>query len=249
MQLSRGAVKKDYIDASDAYTVRPLLQIIDRDDQYNQDSGPAERDDRDAAEDKSAYAKNIIDIAQAERQKIIADAKLEAEAIRKREYQRGYEEGHSCGLQEGRGTALAQAQDVRREAQDVLDEAHRISREYIDGRKEEIVNLAINIASKLIGYKCSLDDEAISKVLNDSISSCVAKKQLIIRVNPMDYALVDCRMDEIAKKTGEKVVVKLMRDGSVRRGGCRLESESSHVDADINSQLDRIKEALLSKNV
>lgn len=246
MQLSHGAIKKEYIDADDTYTIVPFLKIESNkvlNQQKADDDGKADKNDDESAD---SYARNIIESAKSEEQKIIKGAKLKSEEIKKQAYDKGLQKGYAEGLKKGKDDGMKKVEDIRKQADDVLEEAHRISREYIDSKKDEIVNLSLNIARKIIGYKCNLDDEVITKILNDSIKSCVAKRRLLIRVNPMDYALVDCKRDEISKTTGEKVIISLLRDSNIKRGGCRLESESSIVDADIDSQLERIKEAMLT---
>lgn len=252
MELSHSAVKKDYIDVDDTYAVMPLFKMSGKSNQSLQkintqeDAGKANEKYREKVD---SYSRSIIDNAKSESRSLIEKAKLESEKLKKQGYKAGHDKGYSDGFKEGKDMAMKQAQDMIKDARGAALEAHRVSREYIDGRKEEIVNLALNIAEKIIGYKCSRSDEVITKIITDSINSCVAKKQLIIRVNPMDYASVDCRRDEISKIAGEKVILNLIRDSSIKMGGCRLESESSFVDADIDSQLERIREALLSQNV
>lgn len=254
MELSRGAIKKECIRVSDTYTtITPILRMVQGQGQINQELRADKDSDGESAkkarDNADLYARSIIDRAKSDAISIIEKAKAESEEIKKREYETARKEGYEEGFKKGHDESIKQSQDLREEAENVLEEAHRVSREYIDNRKEEIVTLAIGIAEKIIGYKCSLDDEVIKRIINDSINSCAAKKQLIIRVNPMDYAPVDCRRDEILKIMGEKVILNIVRDNSIKRGGCRLESESCFVDADIDSQLEKIKQALLVQNV
>lgn len=250
MELLHSAIKKEYIDVNDTYTVIPFLKI-ERETNRNQldlelsEDIDSEADEK-AREDIDLYAQNIIEDAKSEGQRIIEKAKLESEELKRQAYNKGRDGGYAEGFKKGESEGMKQVQNIRKQAEEILAEAHRISREYVVNQKQEIVNLALTIARKIIGYKCSCDDEVITKILNDSINNCTAKKQLLIKVNPMDYAMVDCRRDEISKIAGEKVILSLVRDSSLKRGGCRLESESSIVDADIDSQLERIKEALLA---
>jgi flagellar biosynthesis/type III secretory pathway protein FliH len=155
--------------------------------------------------------------------------------------------GFEDGLKRGSEKGYKDTQTIRNQAGNVLKEAQRVSREYIDAQRGEIVDLAMAIAEKIIGYQADTNDSVVISIVKDAISSSVYREQLIIRVNPMDYAIIDCRRDEIVKMAGGDKIINIIRDDEIKRGGCRLDTGASSVDAAIDEQLQKIKEALLGQ--
>jgi flagellar assembly protein FliH len=197
--------------------------------------------------DPAQYAEEVMEKAAQKSREILDAARSEAERIRKAAYDSAFSEGCKKGLEQGMDEGFQKAEGTRQEALHVLEEAHRISREYIEGKKEEIVDLAVKIAAKIIGYEASMDDSIIEKIASEAIAASVAREQAVIRVNPMDYAVLDCRRDELVKAAGDNCVINIIRDDQISRGGCRVDTEVSSVDATIENQLDKIKQALMGR--
>lgn len=252
MQLSCNIIKKGAIQIDDKYKLN--APDIER-PKSNSDS-QAQAHGSDEYKHKDEYIKKsqqIIDGAAREGKNIIEKAKKEAEKIKKDSYddgiKKGHEEGYQKGYEEGLKSGFDETKDVRDQAQNVLDEAHRASREYIKNQKDEIVNLAISIAEKIIGYEADTKDEAIENIVKKSIESVIYKKSIKIWVNPLDYATLDCRMNEILEQTNDEAIVTLLKDEAIKRGGCKIETEVSSVDATIDTQLTKIKEALMGDSI
>jgi len=196
-------------------------------------------------EDAKAYGEELINDAVNKSKGIIDSANKEAERIKKEAYDASSKKGYAEGFEKGRGEGLKSTEGVRLDAKALLEEAHRVSLEYIDGQKGEILNLALHIAEKIIRYQADVSDSVVVKIAQDAIMAAVVKGQVIIRANPMDYALLDSSMGELSKAAGEGTVIKIVRDNEIKRGGCRVETEDSFVDASIDTQFEKIKQALI----
>jgi flagellar assembly protein FliH len=241
MQSSYNVIKKDYISSNTVYTVKaPLISI------KNVQANVCETDKLDSV-DPAKYAEDVIEKAVQKSRELLDDARSEAERIKRAAYDSALNEGRKKGLEQGMAEGLQRAEGTRQEALHVLEETHRISREYIEGKKEEIVDLAVKIAAKIIGYEASMDDSIIAAIASEAVAVSVAREQAVIRVNPMDYAILDCRRDELAKAAGDNCIISIIRDDQISRGGCRVDTEVSSVDATIENQLDKIKQALMGR--
>jgi len=198
-------------------------------------------------EDVRMRAEAIIGEAKLKSSNILAAAKEDAEKLKKDAYDASYQKGYEEGKIKGREEGLRSVEALREEAKALLNEAHRASREYIENQKEEIIDLALCIAEKIIGYEADMKDSVILNIAARAIEEAVVRGNLIIRVNPEDYAILDCQRDELAKAAGEDTVINIIRDSGIKRGGCRIESEESFVDATVDAQLEKIKEALMGR--
>lgn len=236
MQLSCNVFKRENINSNTVYTIKaPVIHI----------KSECHENPKESEEKAVRSAEKILNEAQEKSRKIIDSAVKEVERIKKQAYDMAFKKGYSEGVQKGVEEGLHRVEGIKKNAEDVLTEAHRVSREYIERQKSEIIDLALSIAQKVIGYRVNTDDSIIIKTVNDSINSAVVKEQVIIRVNPMDYAILDCRMDELSKAAGENAILSIIRDNEIKRGGCKIDTGMSIVDATIDAQLEKIKEALL----
>lgn len=240
MQSSYNIIKKDYINSGTVYTIKPPLIPVEEVPEAEEAEKPGV-----SIEDVKAYAEDILNDAKEKSKRIIESANQNADRIRKDAYEIAYKKGYAEGYKKGNEDGVSETDSIRQEARDVLAEAHRLSREYIKNQRGEIISLALHIADKIIGYQADINDSIVAKIVDDAIGAAVVKEQVIIRVNPMDYALVDCRRDDILENAGENIIVNIIRDNSIRRGGCRVETEASSVDATIDAQLEKIREALV----
>jgi flagellar assembly protein FliH len=245
IQLSYNVIKKNCVNSNSTYTVKaPVILLKKEEPRQDIDMEPV-YDPQKIIDDAKKQAEKIINDAVTKSRSLLNTAEIEIGRIKKETYEtshlKGYEEGFKKGSKEG----LQSVENIKNEASDLLKDAHRLSREYISSQKGEIINLALYIADKVIGYQSEVNDSIIVKIVNDAIDNAVLKGQLVIRVNPLDYAILDCKRDELYKTAGENTIVNIIKDNDIRRGGCILETESSYVDAQIDTQLEKIKEALL----
>lgn len=248
MQLSCKVIKKEVIQTDTKYKLKaPNIERV-----KTTSASQEEAEVRDN-EEHIKQSQKIIDGAVEESKNIIEKAKKQAEKIKKDSFsdgiKRGYEEGYKKGHEEGIESGLSETQDIRKQAQSVLEEAHRASREYIKNERDEIVNLSLSIAEKIIEYEVDTKDKAIENIVKKSIESVIYKKSIKIWVNPLDYAILDCKMNEILSATCDKAIVSLLKDETIKRGGCKIETEVSSVDATIDTQLTKIKEALMGDSL
>lgn len=247
MQLSYNIIKKSCAGTNTVYTIKPPLVPVKVEPLPEEPDAEVEM----SIEEARMLAENIINDAQRKAQDIVNSARetarADAERIKKEAFDAAFKKGYNEGYEKGKNEGLKSVENLRVEAGNVLEEAHRISRDYIDGQKEEILNLALHIGEKIIKWQVDSNDSVVVEIAKGAIEAAVVREQVIIRVNPMDYALVDCRRDELIKSAGEDVIVNIIRDDSIGRGGCRIESEGSFVDASIDAQFAKVKEALMGR--
>lgn len=245
MQLSCNVIKKESISSDAPYTINMPLPL----DRYIMDEDDPEEEEEtidldELIDNATKKAEEIVNEAQSRSSQIIEAARKEAERIKNDAYMAALKKGLNEGTQKGIEEGLKKTKDIRSNAEEVLNEAHKASREYIENHRKEIMELSFTIAEKVINSELSRDDSIIVGIANKAIENCVSKGQVVITVNPMDYANLDCRVDELEKSAGENAVITIIKDNDIRLGGCKVDTGLSTVDATIDGQLEKIKEAL-----
>lgn len=152
------------------------------------------------------------------------------EALHKEAYDEGFALGRSRGLEQGEAEMSQRA--------DCFDQLASALAQPFDVLDDEVVNsvadLAILIAKHLIRRELKVDPGEIVAVVRDTMQQLpVAVRNPCIRMHPDDIEIV-----QSALSIGEESRSwRLQADPLVTRGGCIVDSETSRVDASVESRL------------
>ena len=158
-------------------------------------------------------------------------ATLEREA-----FASGYAAGERAGLEAG--TKRAEAM-LRRLAQ-TLDELKALRGTLIRQTEQQMVQLALAIARKILRREATIDQDLIVAMARVALERVGESGIATIRLNPEDHASTVQRHGD--HWAGSRV--KVVADPSVSRGGCMVESEFGFVDASVDAQFEQVAQAL-----
>ena len=143
-------------------------------------------------EDYKEISKKITEKANKEKERILIEATVKAEEIEKEAYEKGYAQGISNGENDGKKEALdtflpkaeREAEEIRKEAEEILMNAQGNYEKYLESKKEEIISLAINIAEQILNREVSRDD-GIDNLVEEALKLSRGQENIIIRCNPL----------------------------------------------------------------
>jgi flagellar assembly protein FliH len=161
----------------------------------------------------------------------------ELSALEREAWEHGFEEGRRAGNAAARAeqqAAIAEqrAQVVRLGA--ILDVLARPLDEVDDCVHQQLATLAGAIARQLVRRELRAQPEQIIAVIRETLALLPASSRDVrIVLHPDDAALVRTRL---AEPNAERAWT-LIEDPVVGRGGCRVNSEDSFIDAQVESRL------------
>jgi type III secretion protein L len=174
----------------------------------------------------SAKARELLQKAQQEAEAIIHKAQETAEKQRQAGYETGYQEG------------LAQTTEL-------LMKARLEQEQFLKNANRELMDLAFKIAEKIIGKQLEIDPDTIISIVKQAMQTVRQTKQLTIRVHPDDAKRLRANEEELQEALGRQRFLDVVEDKKVQYGGCIIESEIGTVEAQLNTQLERLKKILL----
>lgn len=151
----------------------------------------------------------------------------------------GHAFGHREGLEEGRG-----ALQDRLARLDAMVSALEKPFEQLDRQvEEEIVSLVINMVRQLIRREVKLDPGQIVGVVREALGILpVSSRGIRVMLHPEDAELV-----REAYTLGEHDQKwQIVEDPVIQRGGCRVHTDTSQVDATLDSRLNTLIAPLLA---
>jgi flagellar assembly protein FliH len=162
-------------------------------------------------------------------------AALGAEADR-----RGYEEGLARGLAEAR----AQSADALAAVAEAEQALAAMRDDYLARAEAAAVELAFQIAEKVIGATVAANPEAVLGVVAGALLRTTDRDHLVLEVNPGDFELVRDAASELAARLGGINRMEVVSERRVGPGGCVVRTEEGEIDARIASQIDRVRQIL-----
>jgi flagellar assembly protein FliH len=171
------------------------------------------------------------------------------EALHAQAYQEGFDLGRREGLAAGHQEGLRAGE---REAQDRVRHLESLLRtlsgplEVLDAEVEEaLVGLTVAIARHLVRRELKLDPSQVIAVVREAVSVLpVAARAVRLHLHPSDAAIVRERM---RLNDGEESAWQLVEDPGLTRGGCRVSTEVSEVDATVESRLAAVVASVLGE--
>lgn len=154
-----------------------------------------------------------------------------------RVHQQARDEGRAAGYQEGRKLGEAEAQRLA-----ALFDAARSGIVHLDQAiADRLLALALDIARRVVSEALNVKPELILSVVQDALR-CVPEFEQPLRIlmHPADAALVQSHLAAEASAGGWLVV----SDAAVERGGCRIKTATTEVDATLSGRWQRVLAAL-----
>ena len=108
----------------------------------------------------------------------------------------------------------------------------------------EVVELAFLIAEKILGTEITTRPEAVVDVARQALKKIVKTDEVVLRVHPDDQKVLEGARDELSREVNAGGDLELRADSSVTRGGCVIETESGILDAQLDSQVNRLRALL-----
>lgn len=165
-----------------------------------------------------------IEKARRRAETIVEEAEAEADAIRDEAREEGRREGYSELLE-----AISQVRERYRQVQDEAE--------------SDTLELAFRIAERIVGREIELEPEVVRDMVANSLEHVRGKRNIVVRVNPEDVPELEKHRDEMSREL-EGASLYFEEDRNIERGGCLIETDTNRVDARLEVQLERLKEAL-----
>jgi flagellar assembly protein FliH len=169
-----------------------------------------------------------------------ASAEERTAAIRAKAEHDGYHEGLERGLAEARARAeqaLAAVAAAERSMAEMQDR-------YVAEAEAAAVDLAFQIAEKVVGATIASDPRAVLGVVSGALLRTTDRDHLVLEVNPGDFELVRDSASELAARLGGINRMEVVSERRVEAGGCVVRTEAGEIDARVSSQLERVRQLL-----
>jgi len=152
----------------------------------------------------------------------------------------------------GRADAMAEA-DAARERM-VRDEIERVETllgelaaeraEMMHRNEEELLQLAVALARRVVRVQVATDEGLLLGKLVDCLGQMERSASYLIRVEPGQYAALEALLEHVQADLFSGSVFRVLPDERVTRGGLIIEGDRTRLESICEEELDRLEEEL-----
>ncbi len=192
---------------------------------------------------------------QAECDRILMEAKEEAERLRTEAKTAGHEEGFNLGHEEGfeKGEKDAQDQwkeiiaDANDKAQKTLRDAKDLTADYFIRAEDDVAKILMMAIEKILPQHFIDVPKDILPVVREAIQYVRDQKEVNVHVEPNSYGVVlEARGELQALLTDGTAILEIISDEALNPGDCVIDTPNGGVDARLASQIEIVKDAIKS---
>lgn len=151
----------------------------------------------------------------------------------------GFEEGRLEGIDAGREQLRAQVHQFHALVQTLATPFAELDAQV----EQQLVQLAIAIAQQLIRHELAADPGLVLGAVRQAMAVLpAAARRIRVHLHPEDAQVVRAHMPEFNAESCE-----IIADLQLERGGCRVTTDTSHVDATVQTRVSQIVAAMLGE--
>jgi len=209
--------------------------------------------------DIAAEARQIMESAHRERDRIIAKAQADVEQVRReateRGYRKGYDEGVVAGREAGSSEALAEARQEFSQncnsaltcLKEALEQLDQQKQQVLWQAEQSLVKLSIDIAGQIVKCVVAENPDVAGANVKAALEMVARGSDVVVKVNPGDISYLESMLADDKDVLGKYNNIKIEQDMKIANGGCVLLAGQGQIDAQIDTQIGHIvKELLMS---
>ena len=162
------------------------------------------------------------------------------EAAKLQGYNVGYEQGQAAGRAEVEHATAEQLARLKA----LIASVHENHATFFRSAERQVVDLALQIAAKVVEREMENMPDLAVNVIRSALEEMDARTAVRVRVNPADFELVQRRWHSVVPSSVPADRIELQPDDKVQAGGGVIETTHGQVDAQLDTKLAQLGNAL-----
>ncbi|WP_061912718.1 flagellar assembly protein FliH [Geobacillus sp. FSL W8-0032] len=169
---------------------------------------------------------------QAEKERLMQEARAQG-------YEDGYAAGHAAALSEHREWV----EQARRAAERANSEFYA----RIEATAETMLEVALKAAERILGAALENDRNAFLPLVLQALQEVRRQTEVAVYVHPHCYEMVTEQQERLKSVFPQRVDLFIYPDDTLPEYGCLVETPFGRIDASVDTQLERLREALFRR--
>lgn len=168
---------------------------------------------------------------------------LEADVVREKAFQAGYEAGQETAAKEIQD-AIDSQRTLHEALKKALEDITSLKDAILDQAEGDILQLVTAIAKKLVCRELRQNPDTIVAVVKEAIKTARTGDEIIIRIHPDDYATLEQHLDELRQSLeragGDGVAIRIASSPELTPGGCIVETDTNLIDMSLEMRMESL---------
>ena len=158
--------------------------------------------------------------------------------------QQAYDEAYGEGFEAGKAAGEAEIAAVLERFRSILNALSEPLADVDDEVERQVVQLSIQMLKQLFRREIHIEPEHVIGVVREALQLLpVSSRNVRVHLHPDDARLV---LDTLTRTEGE-CAWTVVEDPLLNRGGCRVTTDNSRIDASVESRLQSVIASLLGE--
>ena len=189
---------------------------------------------------KNLNAREVRDLVEQARLAVLDEFKNEAEAARELGRQRGLREGRQAGTEEAKQSFAVEIARVK----SIADKLPMAQEAGIHGLEDMALAIAFEAVCKVLG-PAVVTREGVQALVRQAATHALNSEKVVVRLHAADLAMLrETGAVDAALPSG--ALVTWLADKEVALGGCVIETDGGELDARLETQVDRLRAAMVT---
>jgi flagellar assembly protein FliH len=176
--------------------------------------------------------------------KIIAEARMQADQLRKTAEVEGLKAARKAHEAEVAAETARRMETLAPALKAAVDELQNSKQAWLAHWERTAVGLANRIAERILRRELATDHELPLRLVRESLELAVGADGVRVILNPADLAKLGDAVSKMTREFARMGQIEVVGDERIAAGGCRLETRHGAIDQQLATQLQRIEEEL-----
>lgn len=141
--------------------------------------------------------------------------------------------------------AFQKADSCIHDFMEIIKNFHTLKQKMLSEIQGDIVNIAFELAKKIIGHEAIIDQNLLEKQIFKALEKIDAGKGLIqIFVNEEDHPQTETIANNLSKLLDPDTRLIFVKDSQIHQGSCIIKTQGGSLDGNFHAQLESLKFAL-----
>lgn len=160
--------------------------------------------------------------------------------------QQAYDEGFAVGKKEGYQREKHILDNNVASLASIIDTLTEPLKEIDDEIIEQLAELSMTVAKQVVRRELHTEQGEIVGIVREAMSALPAStRKITLNIHPEDAEIIRTSFSLGEDDESDELRWKVIDDPMITRGGCKISSENSSIDATVESRLNRVISTLL----
>jgi len=188
-----------------------------------------------------AFSKDIKAIIASLKRQVQTDIDVREREVQQR-IEQAYKEGYLKGIEDG---GQQERENRMKSIEALFSEGKSKSDNAIRNLEIKVIDLAVEIAEKLLRKSIELEPESVESMLTEIISYIIGSETVVLKVSAEDYQTINVKYNTWMSMAGSASEFKIEIDKRLRFGDFLIETEGGVINGIVNDRINVLVEALL----